>query len=131
MITRTNPEGLYPTRGYHHVVTAEGGRTLYIAGKVAYDANRKLIGGSDVVAQTRATLLNLGVALEACGARPSDVVKITTFVVKYKSDQLQGIAAEIVAFFGEEHTPGNSLIGVECLAADDLLVEIEAVAVVG
>ena len=67
-ITRINPEGAYSTRGYHHIVSAQGGRTVYIAGQIAYDADRMLQGGIDVVAQAQAVLANLGHRLAAIGA---------------------------------------------------------------
>ena len=131
-ITRTNPEGAYPTRGYHHVVAAEGGRTIYVAGQIAYDQDRKLLGGSDVVAQTRAVLQNLGHRLAAVGARPRDVVKITTYVVGYDREKhLMPMVDELTAFFGADHLPANTLIGIDKLAVDELLVEIEAIANVG
>ena len=131
-ITRTNPEGAYPTRGYHHVVATEGGRTFYVAGQVAYNKDRKLLGGSDVVAQTRAVLQNLGHRLAAVGARPQDVVKITTYVVGYDREKhLMPMVEELNAFFGADHLPANTLIGIDKLAVDELLVEIEAVAHVG
>jgi len=128
-IERLNPEGAYKPSGYHHVVTAQGGRTVYIAGQVAFDINRKLLGGNDVVAQARVVLENLGHRLAAVGARPSDVLKITTYVVGYRREEhLAGLAEANTAFFGAEHVPCNTLIGVERLATDELLVEIEAIA---
>ena len=39
-ITRMNPDGAYPPRGYHHIVTSEGGKTVWMAGQVALDVNR-------------------------------------------------------------------------------------------
>ena len=130
MITRTNPEGAYPPRGYHHIVTAEGGKHVWLAGQVAYDENRTLIGGDDVQLQTRAVLANIGHRLAAIGAGPEHVVRITTYVVDYRSEHLTGIMEELTAFFGADNLPTNTLIGVSCLASPDLLVEIEPVAVV-
>ena len=131
-IVRTNPQGAYPTRGYHHVVATEGGRTLYIAGQVAYDQDRKLQGGRDVVAQGRAVLANLGHRLAAVGARPQDVVKITTFIVGYDREKhLMPLVEVLNDFFGVDHLPANTLIGVDKLAVDELLIEIEAIAHVG
>lgn len=130
MITRTNPEGAYPPRGYHHIVTAEGGKHVWLAGQVAYDENRTLIGGDDVQLQTRAVLANIGHRLAAIGAGPEHVVRITTYVVDYRPEHLTGIMEELTAFFGADNLPTNTLIGVSCLASPDLLVEIEPVAVV-
>jgi enamine deaminase RidA (YjgF/YER057c/UK114 family) len=130
MITHTNPEGAYPPRGYHHIVTAEGGKHVWLAGQVAYDENRTLIGGDDVQLQTRAVLANIGHRLAAIGAGPEHVVRITTYVVDYRPEHLTGIMEELTAFFGADNLPTNTLIGVSCLASPDLLVEIEPVAVV-
>ena len=127
-IERINPEGAYKPSGYHHIVAAQGRRAVHIAGQVAFDIDRKLLGGSDVVAQARAVLENLGHRLAAVGGKPSDVAKITTYVVGYRREQhLAGLAEAITAFFCAEHLPCNTLIGVERLATDELLVEIEAV----
>lgn len=130
-IERSNPEGAYSTRGYHHVVTANSGRAVYIAGQIAYDEQRNLQGGNDVVAQARAVLENLRHRLASVGAKPSDVVKITTYVVGYRQeDHIAGLVEANKSFFGEEHLPANTLIGVERLAVPELLVEIEAIAYV-
>ena len=131
-IIRTNPEGAYPTRGYHHVVAAEGGRTLYVAGQVAYDKDRNVLGGHDVVGQARAVLENLRHRLAAVGAGPQDVVKITTYVVGYDREKhLLPLVEVLNDFFGLEHLPANTLVGVESLAVPEFLVEIEAIAHVG
>lgn len=130
-IERSNPSGAYSTRGYHHVVTAQGGRAVYIAGQIAYDEHRNLQGGDDVVAQARAVLANLGHRLASVGAKPSDVVKITTYVVGYRQeDHIAGLVDAITDFFGAQNLPANTLIGVERLAVPELLVEIEAIAYV-
>ena len=131
MITRKNPEGAYPPRGYHHIVTAEGGKHVWLAGQVAYDEHRNLIGGDDVQLQTRAALANIGHRLAAAGAGPEHVVRITTYVVGYEPAHLAGIMEELNTFFGPENLPTNTLIGVSCLALPELLVEIEPVAVIG
>jgi enamine deaminase RidA (YjgF/YER057c/UK114 family) len=130
MITRINPEGAYPPRGYHQIVTAQGGKHVWLAGQVTYDANCNLIGGADVQLQTRAVLANIGHRLAAIGAGPEHVVRITTYVVDYQPHHLAGIMEELNAFFGPENLPTNTLIGVSCLASPSLLVEIEPFAVV-
>ena len=130
-ITRFNPQGSPTPRQYHHVVIAEGGKTVYIAGQVAYDENRQLVGGSDVVAQLHQVLRNLDEALEAAGADRTCVVKIGTSVVDYRAEQADGILNGIGDFFPAEHRPVNTLLGVERLATDELLIEIDAIAVIG
>jgi len=128
-ITRINPPGSPATKKYHHVVSAEGGRTIYLAGQIAFDRNRNIVGGDDIVAQTRQALTNLKRNVEAAGASMTDVVKINTYVVNYDQAQLQAIVDVIGEFFPEGHEPTNTLLGIERLAVDGLLIEIEAIAV--
>ena len=128
-ITRINPPGSPTPRNYHHVVSVEGGRTVYLAGQIAFDENRNIVGGNDIIAQTHQALTNLKRNVEAAGASMSDMVKITTFVVDYDQRQLPGIIDVIGEYFPAEHQPTNTLIGIDCLAVEGLLIEIEGIAV--
>lgn len=128
-IKRFNPPGSPPPRQYHHVVIAQGGTTVYIAGQVAYDEHRHLVGENDVIAQLTQVLHNLDRALQAAGASRTSVVKIGTSVVGYQPEQGDGILNAIGEFFPEAHRPVNTLLGVERLAANELLIEIDAIAV--
>ncbi len=129
-IVRLNPEGSPTPRSYHHVVITEGpGKTIYIAGQVAYDESRNLVGGDDVLAQLDQTLKNLDRALLTAGTNRQNVVKIVTSVVNYQPSQSDGILGAIGEFFSMNERPANTLLGVERLAADELLIEIDAIAV--
>jgi enamine deaminase RidA (YjgF/YER057c/UK114 family) len=128
-ITRLNPPGSPAPKNYHHAVSVEGGRTIYLAGQIAFDADRNIVGGDDVVAQTRQALTNLKRNVEAAGANMADMVKINTYVVNYDQSQLQGIIDVIGEFFPDGHQPTNTLLGIEGLAVDGLLIEIEGIAV--
>ena len=128
-IIRMNPPGSPTPRNYHHVVSVEGGRTIYLAGQIAFDENRNIVGGDDVVAQTHQALTNLKRNVEAAGASMTDIVKITTYVVNYDQQQLQGIIDVIGEYFPAGHQPTNTLLGIDCLAVAGLLIEIEGIAV--
>ena len=82
-----NPPGSPTPKNYHHVVVIEGGRTIYLSGQVAFDAGRNIVGGNDVVEQTRQALRNVKAAVEAGGGQLSDVIKLTTSVVNYKPER--------------------------------------------
>ena len=126
-----NPKGLAEPRGYTHVVTVEGGgKMIFISGQVAYNANREVVGKGDLRAQTTQAYENLKIALTAAGATFADVVKMNTYVVNYKSDSLPILREAREKFLGTKHPPASTLIGVQALASDDFLIEIEAVAVV-
>ena len=87
------------------------------------------MGGNDIIAQTHQALTNVKRNVEAAGASMADMVKITTYVVNYDQGQLQGIIDVIGEYFPEGHQPTNTMLGVECLAVDGLLIEIEGIAV--
>lgn len=124
-----NPPGSPVPRNYHHTVAVEGGRTIYLSGQVAFDEKRQIIGGNDVVEQTRQAMRNLRSAVEAGGGRISDLVLITTHVVNYDPAQLDEITATIAEFLPPECLPTNTLVGVSSLSTDGLLIEIGGLAV--
>lgn len=130
---RLNPPGLYdPVQyGFSHASVTEGGRTVHLAGQVAWDANYNVVGVGDLAAQTRQALANLAAVLAAAGATPADVARIRTYVVDHSPDKLGTVGAELAAFWGDTTPAPNTLIGVQSLALPDFLIEIEAVAVVG
>ena len=126
-----NPPSMYAAVpfGFSHAVEQTGGRTLHLAGQVAWNAKGELVGAGDLVAQTRQALANLREVLAACGATPADVVRLRTYVVNHSPDKLGPVSGEIVAFYGGAEPAANTFLGVQSLALPDFLVEIEATAV--
>jgi enamine deaminase RidA (YjgF/YER057c/UK114 family) len=127
--TFLNPPNSPTPKSYHHVVSVEGGRTIYLSGQVAFDRDRNIIGHADVVAQTRKTMENLKAAAEAGGGKLSDIVQITTHVVDYDPADLDGITGTIAEFFPPQCLPTNTLVGVTSLSTLGLLIEIGGIAV--
>lgn len=122
-----NPPGLTKPNGYTHVVLAADGRTVYIAGQVAFDSTGALVGAGDFRAQAERVFANLRIALASAGATFSDVVKTTTYVTDVaNAAALREIRGK---YIDPARPPANSLIGVARLARPELLLEIEAVAV--
>jgi 2-iminobutanoate/2-iminopropanoate deaminase len=126
-IRRLDPPGLAPPTGYSHVVTAAGGRTIYVSGQVALDAHGQLVGQDDFAAQTRQVFANLDTALGAAGATFRDVVKATYYV---RDASRVALIREIRAAYFVEALPASTLIEVPQLAHPDFLIEVEVVAVV-
>lgn len=124
-----NPPGSPTPKGYHHVVSTEGGRMIFLSGQVAFDSDRQIVGKNDVVAQTHQTMLNLKAAVETGGGEISDIVQITTHVVHYDPFQLDDITGTIAEFFQPECFPTNTLVGVDSLSTEGLLIEIGGIAV--
>lgn len=127
-----NPPEMYAAVpfGFSHAVLQTGGRTLHLAGQVAWNAQCEVIGAGDLVAQTRQALANLRQVLAAVGATPRDVVRLRTYVVNHSPDKLGPMCAEIAAFYEGADPAPNTLLGVQALALPDFLIEIEATAVV-
>ena len=125
-----NPSTLATPRGYTHVVTATGGKTVFIAGQVAWDTKGEIVGEGDLRAQATQAYTNLKAALAAAGATTADVVKMNTYVVNFKAADLPVIREVRSQFFPQEHLPASTLVGVQALALDGLLIEVEAIAVV-
>jgi enamine deaminase RidA (YjgF/YER057c/UK114 family) len=122
-----NPPTLFTPPGYSHVVDTRGGHTIYVAGQVALDQSGALVGPGDVGAQARQAFENIRLALAAVGATMGDVVKLTTFVTDMTTGRL-GFRQARDAFIAQP-PPASTLVEVRRLFRDDLLIEIEAVAV--
>jgi enamine deaminase RidA (YjgF/YER057c/UK114 family) len=124
-----NPDGLPAPAAYTQVIVATGHRLVFVAGQVAVDAEGNVVGPGDLAAQARQVFANVGRALAAAGARPDNVVKITTYVVHHRPEYRPLISDARAAVFGD-HKPTSMLVGVEALALPDYLIEVEAIAVV-
>ena len=126
----TNPPTLSTPRGYTHVVTATGGKMVFIAGQVAWDAKGEIVGKGDLRAQATQVYENLKAALAAAGATFTDVVKMNTYIVNFKAADLPVIREVRAQYFLQENLPASTLAGVQALAVDGLLIEIEVIAMV-
>ena len=123
------PEGLAKPRGYSHVVSARG-TSVFIAGQVAFDADGQVVGVGDLRAQTEQVFKNLQRALAAAGARVEDLVKMTVFVVDFKPADRAVIAEVRSRFYGSAEPAASTLVGVQALVVPELLIEVEAIAVI-
>jgi enamine deaminase RidA (YjgF/YER057c/UK114 family) len=122
---------LNPTNGFSHVVTATGGKTVYVSGQVSVNEKAEVVGKGDFRAQVERTFENLKVALAAAGATFADVVKVTYFVVGLKPDLVPVVREVRGKYLDMKNPPASTLVGVEALVVPDWLIEIEAIAVVG
>ena len=114
---------------YSHVVVVEGGRLLFVSGQVGLDPDFNLVG-DDVYTQARQAFENLRAVLEAHGATPADIIKLTTFVVGEAHTHLPALGRARAEVLDLEVPPASTLVGVQSLAIEGLLVEVEAVAVI-
>jgi enamine deaminase RidA (YjgF/YER057c/UK114 family) len=128
-INFVNPPELASPPGYSHVAEVRGGRIVYIAGQTALDRQGNVVGVGDFETQANRTFENLGIALASVGCTPSELVKLTVFVRDMGGLPLYRKARD--RFLGSvtpTAAPAITLVEVSKLFADDLLIEIEAVA---
>jgi reactive intermediate/imine deaminase len=124
-----NPSALPTPPGYTHVVEVPAGsRLLYLSGQLPLDSTGALVGGTDFRAQAHQVFKNLRAGLAAAGAGFTDVVKLNFYVLDMK--QLRVLREVRDAYLDTSAPPASSLVEVRRLPRDDVLLEIEAVAVV-
>jgi enamine deaminase RidA (YjgF/YER057c/UK114 family) len=115
--------------GYSRAVV--DGEWVFVSGCTGYDYATMTIA-PDVAEQTRQAFRNVAAALAAAGARPEHVVKATMYVVGLTDEVLARFAEAMNdALDGRPFPPtASTLVGVERLAYAEMLVEIDAIAVV-
>jgi reactive intermediate/imine deaminase len=111
----------------HFTDAVRAGEFLHVSGIVAVDGEGRLVGGDDVVAQTRQVLANMRAVLSAGGCSFADVVKVTIFLTDI--DDRPRINPLRQEAFGDTR-PASTLVEVPRLAVEGAKVEIECVAVV-
>ncbi|AXB41171.1 RidA family protein [Amycolatopsis albispora] len=132
-INLVDPDGLPKVDLYRQVSIASGSKLVFIAGQVARDADGGKVGEGDLATQVEQCYLNLGTALAEAGATFDDVAKLTVYLVDWTPDKMpqfgEGLA-RAAAKLGVTPKAPLTGIGVAALAEPDLMVEIEATAVI-
>ena len=111
----------------HFTDAVQTGSLLFVSGIVPVDGEGRLVGGDDVVAQTRQVFENMRAVLAAAGCGFEDVVKVTVFLTDIDDQPLINPVRQEV--FGSSR-PASTLVEVSRLAVEGAKVEVEAVAVV-
>ena len=121
------PDGVAPGRGYTHVVTGSG-RVVAVSGQVALDDRGAVVGSGDPAAQARQVFENLRRCLAAAGAGFGDVIKLTYFVTDVAD--LPAIRTVRDELLGTDRLPASTAVQVVALVSPELLLEVEALALV-
>jgi enamine deaminase RidA (YjgF/YER057c/UK114 family) len=133
LTTPVNPPTLSKPNGYSHAWEVQGGKTLYIAGQVAFDKDGHVVGKGDLVAQFRQVCENLKALLLARGGQLNDLVKLTIYVLS--KDEFRAKSQEIGLvyrdYFGK-HFPAMTLVEVKGLydEGQGCAIEIEGIAII-
>lgn len=123
-----NPGTLAGIPGYTNAVRL--GNTVQIAGQVALDDQGHIVGPGDLAAQARQAFANLAHVLQIAGAVPEEVLRLNVYVVNLKPGDWDVIRREGAAFFPERNPPAGTVLGVQSLPRDSLLIAIDGTAVV-
>jgi len=123
-----NPPAMHPPTGYTHVVEVTAGRPVYIAGQVALDPTGALVGPGDIRAQARQVFDNLRAALQAVGAGFEQVVKLNYYLLD--ATHLPVVREVRDEYVNTQQPPASTAVEVRRLFRDDLLIEIEAIAII-
>jgi len=116
------------TKKYNISAGVKLGDTIHLSGNVAFDDAGEVVGAGDTYAQSKQIFKNIEEALASAGATMADVIKITTYLTDITQYGEFG-RARTAAF--PNGVPASTAVAVSALVMPELVVEVEAVAVIG
>jgi len=126
-----NPDALgKPLGQYSHLTRVKASEFVFIAGQVGVDQAGNIVGVDDFDAQCVQTFANIAAALTSVGAGWGNIVQFTTYLVhsqdvaKFMKFRLR----EFPKMFANGAYPPNTLLMIDRLVQEGLLVEVQAVA---
>jgi 2-iminobutanoate/2-iminopropanoate deaminase len=125
-----NPSSVATPKGYSQAVTVDLGNSvmLIMSGQVPLDSTGALVGKGDMQAQAIQVFKNIQAIVQSAGGNMKHVVKLGYFVRDVS--QLSVIRTVRDSFVDVIHPPASTLVQVSGLFRDDILLEIEATAII-
>ena len=128
------PHGMLQPVPYHHVAVGTGTKHVHVSGQVARRADGTPVAPGDLAGQVAQALRNTAVGLAGAGASFADVLRLTFYATRWSPEKIGDFMAGVEAVADEIGLrlpmPPASLIGVDHLFEPDVLVEVEATAVI-
>lgn len=132
-VTLSSPAELMQPVPYHHVAVGTGSRHVHVSGQISRDAAANPVAPDDLAGQVAQALRNTGAGLASAGASFADVVRLTFYVTQWQPEKIGAFMAGVESVAAElglpQPLPPASLIGVDYLFEPDVLVEVEATAI--
>ncbi|WP_225632577.1 RidA family protein [Streptomyces solaniscabiei] len=132
-VQHLTPEGMLRPVPYHHVAVGTGTKHVHVSGQVARRGDGTPVAPGDLAGQVAQALRNTAVGLAGAGATFADVLRLTFYVTGWAPEKIGDFMAGVEAVAEEiglpTPLPPASLIGVEYLFEPDVLVEVEATAI--
>ena len=126
-----NPKELYSPRFFSHSVAVQGdARVVYVSGQVSYDRDGIVVGKDDMRAQCEQVFKSVTHCLRSAGAGWGDVIKMNGYMVGMNPGSVNLYREVRARHLDAKRQPASTLVGVERLVHDDLLLEVEVVAAV-
>lgn len=125
-----NPATVATPKGYSHAAVVDLGncKMIILSGQVALDKQGNLVGKGDMLKQAEQVFRNIKSILESAGGDMNHIVKLGYFLTDVS--QIQTIRDVRDKFINTGNPPASTLVGVSKLFRDDVLIEIEATAVI-
>ena len=121
------PDGLSrPTGVWTTVTTARPGRLVFVSGLTAKDTSGVVIGKDDIRAQTIQVCENLKLAMAAAGGSLRDIMRVDVYI---KDMNHFKVIHEVRARYFDAEPPASTMVAVSAFTHPDMLIEINAIAV--
>lgn len=105
------------------------GLTVYIAGQVALDSTKALIGAGNVKRQLQQAFDNVFAITRAARGVPADLVKVTVYVVRLEPGHVSMVRDVLGLYFPPQSTPAVTIVGIDRLPQEEWLVAVDGTAV--